>query len=249
MLHLANRARVGYINEIIQPFFGGRVNRKEIKVVDVGCGGGLATECLARIGYSVTGLDVSPENIEVAKDHAGKDEAFANNPIEYLAVPVEEHISEREEYYDVAVCLEVIEHVDNLEGFVRDVCKLVKPGGILVFSTLNRTITSYIVTIILGEYVLGIIDKGTHSMDKFVKPFELNAMLNDSGCYQIDIVSLGYNPLSGSWFTCPPLICNEPLIGYAHASRKHPTGYRSGPCLSKDLGGCAEVPDQDISSN
>lgn len=222
MLHLANPARVKYANQIFDTFCNKGLNKRDTHIIDVGCGGGLATECFARIGYKVTGIDASEENIAVAKWHAGLDPLLTTEQApEYIATTVEKLSEERPEHYDAAVCLEVIEHVDNPQLFVNNISKLVKQNGMLIFSTMNKNVLSYISTILLAENLLGLIEKGTHDYRKYIKPSELTDLLDMSDCTTVDIVSLTYNPLSGSFYVSPPSICNEPLVNYIHTSMKN----------------------------
>ena len=153
--------------------FAGRAARacgrcEGLRVLDVGCGGGLICEPLARLGARVTGLDPAPENIEAARRHA----AGQGLDIDYRAARVEDLAAEGAPF-DAVVCLEVVEHVPDVGAFLKTCAALVRPGGLMLLSTINRTLKAYLLAIVGGEYVLRWLPVGTHQWDRFVTPDEL----------------------------------------------------------------------------
>jgi 2-polyprenyl-6-hydroxyphenyl methylase / 3-demethylubiquinone-9 3-methyltransferase len=181
LLHRINPVRLAYIRaRAIEHFrrderarapFGG------LAALDVGCGGGLLCEPLARLGFAVTGLDAAPENIAVAQAHA---EAMGLT-IDYRAGSVEALAEERACAFDLIACLEVVEHVADIDSFLAALKRLLTPDGLLIFSTPNRTPQSYAVMIVGAERVLRMIPEGAHDWDKFFTPGELTAALADAG--------------------------------------------------------------------
>ena len=152
-----------------------------LKIVDIGCGGGILSEALARLGASVTGLDPCVPNIEVAKNH-GKD--LPN--LKYLPLTAEDFLSQHSESkFDAVIASEVIEHVDNPPQFVETCSQLVEDGGSLFFTTINRTTRSWLGAIIAAEYVLSLLPRGTHDWNKFITPEELSKMLDQTGNFSI----------------------------------------------------------------
>ncbi len=195
-LHRLNPVRMGYIRGRICDHFGLEQNDlkpfKNLKILDVGCGGGLVCEPLARLGGTVTGLDAAPVAIEAAKDHA----KASGLSITYRAEPSDNH---KGGPYDVITALEIIEHVSDTHAFIASLRKLLKPGGILIVSTLNRTGKSYALGIVAAEYILGWVPKGTHDWKKFVKPSELAALLRAHDLAPSETAGLVFNPLGGDF--------------------------------------------------
>jgi 2-polyprenyl-6-hydroxyphenyl methylase/3-demethylubiquinone-9 3-methyltransferase len=165
-----------------------------LRVLDVGCGGGLICEPLARLGARVTGLDPAPETIEAARRHA----AGQGLDIDYRAGRVEELAAEAAGF-DAVVCLEVVEHVPDVAAFLKACAALVRPGGLMLLSTLNRTLKAYLLAIIGGEYILRWLPVGTHQWDRFVTPAELTRHLRAAGLEAPLVKGLVYNPLADSW--------------------------------------------------
>jgi 2-polyprenyl-6-hydroxyphenyl methylase / 3-demethylubiquinone-9 3-methyltransferase len=185
-LHRLNPVRIEYLRNQIEAHYPDK-KISDISILDVGCGGGLVCEPFSRIGAKVTGLDADLNAIEVAKEHANAQELSIN----YQAGAIEEI----EEQYDVVFALEIIEHVSDAEAFVQAVLGAVKPGGLAVFSTLNRTYKSYALGIIAAEHLLRWVPRGTHSWRQFVKPSELSRYADRAGGQVQNITGLVFNPL------------------------------------------------------
>lgn len=185
-LHKLNPTRIDYIKRQICDQFD-CADVKGLSILDVGCGGGLVCEPLAKMGADVTGIDAGENAIRIAKEHA-QDNSLN---ITYRNEASTDHDGQ----YDVVLALEIIEHVDNVDDFVSSVCKLVKPNGIVIFSTLNRTPKSFALGIVAAEYILRWLPQGTHSWKKFVKPSELARYVQVNDMQVNDITGLVYNPL------------------------------------------------------
>ena len=185
-LHRLNPVRIEYLRNQIEAHYPDK-RLSDLSVLDVGCGGGLVCEPFARMGAKVTGVDADNNAIEVAKDHAN----VQGLSINYQAGAIEEV----EEQYDVVFALEIIEHVSDAEAFAQAVLGAVKPGGLAVFSTLNRTYKSYALGIIAAEHLLRWVPRGTHSWRQFVKPSELSRYADRAGGQVQNITGLVFNPL------------------------------------------------------
>lgn len=190
-LHRLNSVRISYIKQQICTHFErdekGLKALEKLSILDVGCGGGLVCEPLARLGANVTGADADPVAIEVAQEHA----ANQSLKIDYQNKPAEEI----KKQFDVVLALEIIEHVQDPQAFVESVSKLVKPGGLVIFSTLNRNPKSFLLGIVAAEYILRWVPRGTHSWNKFIRPSELSKMGRATGLSAHDITGLIYQPL------------------------------------------------------
>jgi len=197
-LHKLNPARLGYIRDRICDHFGRATQEPkplmDLRLADVGCGGGLLTEPMARLGANVTGLDASERNVMVARTHAER----MGLDIDYRYTTVETTAAAGEQY-DVVLNMEVIEHVADVGAFLAACCAMVKPGGIMVMSTLNRTLKSFALAKVGAEYVLRWLPAGTHDWRKFVKPSELAAGLRPQGFDIVELKGLAYRPLSDEW--------------------------------------------------
>ena len=195
-LHRINPVRIGWIVETVAR----RYKRQQpsplagLSILDVGCGAGLLSEPLSRLGARVTGLDPAPAAIEAAKAHAEATGA----ELDYRAGLAEE-IAAEGKTFDVVLAMEVVEHVDDLAAFVATAASLVAPGGILCFSTLNRTGQSFALAIVGAEYVLRWLPQGTHRWEKFVTPIELTGALRRAGFVPTARRGLTYRPLRRSW--------------------------------------------------
>lgn len=192
-LHVVNALRLGYVVEHIRQHRGLANNDTALaglRVLDVGCGGGLLSEPLARMGASVVGVDASPGNVAAARLHA----AAQGVAVDYrLGEPSQ--VLGADERFDVVLALEVVEHVSDVPAFVDTVARSVQPGGLLFASTIDRTWKSYLFAIVGAEYVLRVLPRGTHQWRQFVRPAELTAAVARSGLQPADLRGMRYNPL------------------------------------------------------
>lgn len=188
-LHEINPLRTDFIVQHSQGLF-------DKTVVDVGCGGGILAESMARAGAIVTGIDMAEESLEVAKLHKLESQL----DVDYQLSTAEAFAQTHENQIDVVTCLEMLEHVPEPQSVIRACAKLVKPGGQVFFSTLNRNIKSYLMAIIGAEHILNLVPKGTHDHKKFIKPSELLAWVDDTSLQTQTMTGLHLNPLSGQYF-------------------------------------------------
>jgi 2-polyprenyl-6-hydroxyphenyl methylase/3-demethylubiquinone-9 3-methyltransferase len=197
-LHKFNPIRLGYIRDIACKRFGRDPKRLDclegLRMLDIGCGGGLLSEPLARLGADMVGADPAEANIEAARLHA----ADGGLAIDYRATTAEA-LAEAGERFDVVLAMEVVEHVADLNLFVELTGAMVKPGGLMIAATLNRTLKSFALAIVGAEYVLRWLPRGTHQWDKFVTPNELEIALARAGLRLIDETGVIYNPLADRW--------------------------------------------------
>ena len=197
-LHALNPTRLGYLRGQIEARFGkatdGGAPLKGLSLVDIGCGGGLIAEPMARLGATVTGIDAAEKNIAVASLHAEK----MGLSIHYRATTAEALQAEKAQF-DVVLALEIVEHVADVPFFLETVAALVKPGGLLVMSTLNRTLKSLVVAKFGAEYVLRWLPVGTHDWNKFLRPSELIEPLQAQGLALNDLSGLTFSPLKNEW--------------------------------------------------
>lgn len=196
-LHRMNPCRLGYIRDQLRQHGAagdGRKPLKGVRLLDVGCGGGIIAEPLARLGADVTGLDASRAAISAARRHA--DQGGLN--IDYQCGTVEA-MARGAVRYDVVTAMEIVEHVADLDVFVRGVSRLMKPGGMLFLSTLNRTPQSFLMGVVAAEYVLRWVPRGTHRWSKFVRPSELVTRLEQGGVETVDLTGVVYHPLTGGF--------------------------------------------------
>ncbi len=159
------------------------------KVLDVGCGGGILTEAMAQLNGELTGLDVEEETIEAAKVHAKKSRLEIN----YVNCPIEDYEADE---FDLVTCMEMLEHVKEPQLVIDHCARLLKPGGFLFLSTINRTVKAYLSAIIAAEYLLGLLPRQTHDFDKFIKPSELVSMVRKAGLEFSGLSGFSYNPLN-----------------------------------------------------
>jgi 2-polyprenyl-6-hydroxyphenyl methylase/3-demethylubiquinone-9 3-methyltransferase len=196
-LHMFNPIRIEYILDIISKNFKIDKNKKtplkNLKILDIGCGGGLISEPMTRLGADVTGVDASSKNINIAKAHAKKN----NLNITYLNSQPENLSTHTK--FDIILNLEVVEHVENLDLYLKSCFHLLKPKGIMFTATLNRTLTSYVKAIVGAEYILRWLPIGTHDWNKFLKPEELEKKLTDLNFSIINLTGLSFNPLFQEW--------------------------------------------------
>ncbi|KYN44518.1 Hexaprenyldihydroxybenzoate methyltransferase, mitochondrial [Trachymyrmex septentrionalis] len=169
-----------------------------IKIVDVGCGGGILTERLARIGAQVTGIDASADLINIAKEHAKLDPNITER-VNYIQTTVEDFSQKERESYDAVVASEVLEHVANAQLFLKKCVEILKPGGSIFITTENRTVASWLLVIVAAEYIFKKIPLGTHEWNKFITPHEVQHILDGYGCRTRLIHGFKINPLSKQW--------------------------------------------------
>ena len=198
VLHKFNPVRLAYIRDAACRQFSRDARRppclKGIRILDIGCGGGILSEPLARLGAEVVGADPSTHNIEAAKLPAER----GGLTIDYR-VTAAETLADGGERFDVVLAMEVVEHVADVDLFVRRCAEMVKPGGLMVAATLNRTVKSFALAIVGAEYVLRWLPRGTHRWDKFVTPNELDIALTQAGLRVSDETGVIYNPLADQW--------------------------------------------------
>jgi 2-polyprenyl-6-hydroxyphenyl methylase/3-demethylubiquinone-9 3-methyltransferase len=205
-LHMFNPIRIRYITDTIKNHLNikkDKVNYLQgLSVLDIGCGGGLISEPISRLGAKVTGIDASEKNINVAKLHSKK----SGLNINYINTPPEN--LEAEEKFDIILNLEIVEHVDNVNLYINSCYKLLKKNGLMFTATINRSLISYIKAIIGAEYVLRWLPVGTHDWNKFIKPEELENYLFKEKFSTLDITGLKFNPFINKWKTSKDLSVN-----------------------------------------
>jgi 2-polyprenyl-6-hydroxyphenyl methylase/3-demethylubiquinone-9 3-methyltransferase len=211
-LHKFNPVRLTYIRETALARFGrdGGVRRplEGLRVLDIGCGGGLLCEPLARLGASVTGIDPAEKNIAVARLHAEQ----SGLEIDYRAETAEATAASGERF-DIVLNMEVVEHVDNVPLFIKSASDLVAPGGMMIVATINRTARAYALAIVGAEYVLRWLPRGTHDWKKFLTPDEIAALLSRNGLKVTDRVGVVFHPLEDAWKKSRDLGVNYMLLG------------------------------------
>lgn len=193
-LHRLNELRVPYIEEHVRAHFGidEHASLDGLHVLDVGCGAGILSESMAKAGATVHGIDVAEKNIEIARQHA----MASGLNVRYDAMPVEE--IKGVGIYDVVLNMEVVEHVDDLPAFMEQCSNLVKPGGLMIVATINRTVYSLLTAKLGAEYILGWLPRGTHAWRKFVTPSETFGYLREKGFAIRNLTGVGVNPLRRS---------------------------------------------------
>ena len=195
-LHKFNPARIQYIKENIIEHF--KVSNKSspcknLDILDIGCGGGLLCEPLSRLGANVTGIDASKKNINVAKIHSKKNKLKIN----YICSSPENLVLKKK--FDVILNMEVVEHVDDVNFFIKKSSEFLKKGGLMFVATLNKTLKSYIFGIIGAEYILRWLPIGTHDWDKFIEPSKLIKILENNSLKKKKINGMKFNPISDEW--------------------------------------------------
>ncbi len=201
-LHEINPLRMGYIE--------GLAGLQDKTVLDVGCGGGILSEGMASRGAKVTGIDLSDKALKVAKLHLLE----SGQQVEYRKITSESLAKEQPQHYDIVTCMEMLEHVPDPMSVVRACAKLVKPGGWVFFSTINRNLKSYLFAIIGAEYILKLLPRGTHEYANFIKPSELARMARNAGLHDEELIGMTYNP-----FTKVYTLGNDADVNYIMAYR------------------------------
>ncbi len=200
-LHEINPLRLNWISDLA----GGLTGKQ---VLDVGCGGGILAESMARRGAQVLGIDLGAGPLEAARRHAAQEKVSG---IDYQLVAVETLAAERPAEFDIVTCMEMLEHVPDPASIVRACATLVKPGGHVFFSTINRTPKAYLFAIVGAEYVLNLVPRGTHEFQKFIRPSELASAIRSSGLTLKQSTGLHYNPLTKHYWLAPNLDVNYML--------------------------------------
>jgi 2-polyprenyl-6-hydroxyphenyl methylase/3-demethylubiquinone-9 3-methyltransferase len=215
-LHRLNPTRLAFIRRVFLAHFG-RDERSfapfsGLRLLDLGCGGGLVSEPMARLGFEVVGADAGEANVRVARHHA----AGVGLRIDYVHATAEE-LASWGESFDAILNMEVIEHVADVPAFIGACARLLRPGGAMVVATLNRTLRSYALGVVAAEYVLRWVPAGTHDWNRFVRPSELARLLRDAGLELSELSGMSYDPLARDWRLSGDLAVN--YIGLAVAKR------------------------------
>ena len=210
-LHKFNPVRLGYIRDRAAAHFGRDPKRLNslagLRVLDIGCGGGLISEPLARLGATVVGIDPADRNVAVARHHA----ALSSLIIDYRAASVEA-LAEAGEIFDVVLAMEVIEHVSDVGLFLDRAAATVKPGGLLFVATLNRTVKSFALAIVGAEYILRWLPRGTHRWEKFVTPDELKIAIEQVGLRIVGETGMTYDLLADRWQLAADMNVNYMMV-------------------------------------
>tara|TARA_Y100000741_G_scaffold13860_1_gene10936 strand:+ start:265 stop:957 length:693 start_codon:yes stop_codon:yes gene_type:complete len=183
LIHNLTPLRMEYITN--------QVTLEDMEILDIGCGGGILAEELSKKGANVTGIDASEKTIEIAKQHSQEN----NLKINYECSTLEDHLKKSKKKYDSIICFELIEHVPDQLKLINDISKVSKKGSKLFLSTINRNIVSFLFAKVIAEYILKIVPQGTHQYEKFIKPSELNKILEKSNYKTIDVKGVKLNPI------------------------------------------------------
>jgi 2-polyprenyl-6-hydroxyphenyl methylase / 3-demethylubiquinone-9 3-methyltransferase len=210
-LHKFNPVRLAYIRQKVVERFGrdgaGRTPFEGLDFLDIGCGGGLISEPMARLGATVTGADALRENIGIARVHAEKSDL----KIDYIATTAEALVDAGKQF-DVVLNMEVVEHVADVPLFLKSSARLVKPGGLMFIATINRTAKAFALAVVGAEYVLGWLPKGSHSYKKFLTPEEIASVLSREGLAIKDRTGVVYSPLRNEWGKSRDMSVNYMLV-------------------------------------
>jgi 2-polyprenyl-6-hydroxyphenyl methylase/3-demethylubiquinone-9 3-methyltransferase len=210
-LHGMNELRAGYIRDQISHWRENQADADRqlngLRILDIGCGGGILSEAIARMGAEVHGVDMVEKNIKIARSHA----AEQGLKLEYECCTAEA-LAKRGEVYDAILNMEVVEHVADLPLFMRSCARLLKPGGIMMVATINRTLASFLSAIVGAEYVLRWLPRGTHQWRKFPTPAELEDLLRADGLIVVDRTGVRLNPLNRNFWLVPYLGINYMLV-------------------------------------
>ena len=191
-LHEINPIRINYITKAIKDHFKQKNN--ELSLLDVGCGGGLLSAPMARLGFKVSALDANEHNIHALSEYSQQHKL----DIKLFNETVESH-AKMKISYDIILCMEVVEHVANLGEFLHDLGQMLRPGGLMIISTINRTPKSYLEAIIMAEYVLRLVPRRTHDYNKFVRPSEIALHLEKPGLKPLHLQGMTYSPFKRKW--------------------------------------------------
>ncbi len=217
-LHIMNGARLSFIKDTVCEHFGLDPDIERplagLRILDIGCGGGLLCEPMVRLGAVVTGVDALERNLKTAKTHA----AQSGLEVDYRHGTIEQMVESGEAPYDVVLNMEVIEHVANPPGFMADCGAMVRPGGIMLCSTINRTLKAFAFAIVGAEYVLRWLPRGTHQYAKLVKPAELSRWMTDAGLEVTEQIGMSLNPINNVWTLSGDKSINYVTVGVNSAS-------------------------------
>jgi len=198
-LHIMNGARLGFIKETLCEHFhrdpSSDLPLKGLRILDIGCGGGLLCEPMTRLGAQVTGVDALEKNLKTAKTHAEQ----VGLEVDYRHGTIEQLVKAGETPFDAVLNMEVIEHVANPPDFMRDCGAMVREGGLMICSTINRSLKAFLFAIVGAEYVLRWLPRGTHQYEKLVKPAEIRRWLTDAGLSAEPSIGMSLNPLTSAW--------------------------------------------------
>lgn len=203
-LHAINPLRLGWIRQHTGPLAGK-------KILDVGCGGGILSESMAREDAEVTGIDLAEKSLKVARLHGLE----SGIKVDYQHISAEEMAQRHPESFDVVTCMEMLEHVPDPGSIVRACADMVKPGGWVFFSTINRNPKSFLFAIVGAEYLLRLLPRGTHNFESFIKPSELTAAVREAGLSAHAFAGMEYNPLTQTYS-----ISGDTSVNYLLATRK-----------------------------
>jgi len=203
-LHAINPLRLGWVQSHVGSLAGK-------KILDVGCGGGILSESMAAKGAEVTGIDLAEQSLKVARLHGLE----SGIKVEYRKVPVEALAAEQPEKYDIVTCMEMLEHVPDPASVIAACAALTKPGGWVFFSTLNRNAKSFLFAIVGAEYVLGLLPRGTHSFESFIKPSELAQATRQAQLQMVGMRGMQYNPVTQVY-----RLNDDTSVNYLMATRK-----------------------------
>lgn len=195
-LHDINPLRLAYIMK--------KTGLKGKRVLDVGCGGGILTESIARQGAVTSGIDASADMIAVARSHAEQ----SRLDIRYLHTDIEHLARSGEKGFDVILCMELLEHVPDYESVILACKKVLNPGGMILFATINRNPLAFLLIVLCAEYILGLLPKGTHEYGSLIKPGELLRACTKAGLKNVDITGFSYNPLTRTYYFCKNAMVN-----------------------------------------